>query len=83
MKRVAAISFPSKGVAGKTGVWRIRNPILDRQKCVKCLICWIYCPEGTILRKEDDSIEIDYEYCKGCGVCANECPARAIMMVEE
>ncbi|MEM2154298.1 MAG: 4Fe-4S binding protein [Nitrososphaeria archaeon] len=83
MKRVAAISFPSKGVAGKTGVWRIRKPILDRQKCVKCLKCWIYCPEGTILRKEDDSIEIDYEYCKGCGVCANECPARAIMMVEE
>jgi Pyruvate/2-oxoacid:ferredoxin oxidoreductase delta subunit len=28
-------------------------------------------------------VEIDYDYCKGCGVCANECPAKAITMVEE
>jgi pyruvate ferredoxin oxidoreductase delta subunit len=26
---------------------------------------------------------IDYEYCKGCGICAEECPADAIKMVEE
>lgn len=83
MKKFAALSFPSKGVAGKTGIWRVRKPILDRNKCIKCLTCWIYCPEGTVLRKEDDSIEIDYEYCKGCGVCSNECPTKAIMMEEE
>jgi Pyruvate/2-oxoacid:ferredoxin oxidoreductase delta subunit len=28
-------------------------------------------------------VEIDYDYCKGCGICANECPAKAIAMVEE
>jgi Pyruvate/2-oxoacid:ferredoxin oxidoreductase delta subunit len=26
---------------------------------------------------------VDYDYCKGCGVCANECPKKAIAMVPE
>ncbi|HEC89451.1 MAG: ferredoxin [Thermoplasmata archaeon] len=68
---------------GKTGTWRVFKPILDQNKCVKCLQCWIYCPEATIIRKEDNSVEIDYEYCKGCGVCANVCPTKAITMVRE
>jgi len=25
----------------------------------------------------------DYDYCKGCGICANECPTKAIEMVRE
>jgi len=28
-------------------------------------------------------VEIDLDYCKGCGVCAEECPAKAITMVRE
>ncbi|TAN46417.1 MAG: pyruvate synthase, partial [Candidatus Methanoperedens sp.] len=27
--------------------------------------------------------EPDYEFCKGCGICANECPKKAIVMVLE
>ncbi|MCK5213503.1 MAG: 4Fe-4S binding protein, partial [Dehalococcoidia bacterium] len=34
-------------------------------------------------RAEDDSVSIDYDYCKGCGVCANECPTQAITMQRE
>ncbi|MFZ8855432.1 MAG: 4Fe-4S binding protein, partial [Thermofilaceae archaeon] len=39
--------------------------------------------EPAIKRREDDSVEIDYDHCKGCGICANECPVKAIAMVEE
>jgi len=31
----------------------------------------------------DRKYEINYDYCKGCGICANECPTKAIEMVPE
>jgi pyruvate ferredoxin oxidoreductase delta subunit len=34
-------------------------------------------------RTYDVKYEIVYDYCKGCGICANECPAKAIEMVPE
>jgi pyruvate ferredoxin oxidoreductase delta subunit len=42
-----------------------------------------YCPESTVLLTEEKKIIFDYRYCKGCGVCANECPVNAIAMVKE
>ncbi|HEX17565.1 MAG: ferredoxin [Thermoplasmata archaeon] len=68
---------------GKTGSWRVFKPVLDKEKCVRCLRCWIFCPEGAIKRLDDDSVEIDYDYCKGCGICARECKVKAIVMERE
>jgi pyruvate ferredoxin oxidoreductase delta subunit len=80
---VTTISYPKKGAQGKTGNWRVFKPVLDRSKCVKCLQCWMFCPEATIIRNKDDTISIDYEYCKGCGICANVCKVKAITMERE
>jgi 2-oxoacid:acceptor oxidoreductase delta subunit (pyruvate/2-ketoisovalerate family) len=66
----------------KTGSWRVFRPLFEKEKCIKCMLCWKFCPEGVIELKEDYP-EIDYDYCKGCGICANECPKGAIEMVEE
>jgi 2-oxoacid:acceptor oxidoreductase delta subunit (pyruvate/2-ketoisovalerate family) len=77
------ISYPVDGAMGQTGVWRDFRPVLDSSKCVKCLKCWISCPDACIKRAEDDTISIDYVYCKGCGICANECPTKAITMTRE
>jgi pyruvate ferredoxin oxidoreductase delta subunit len=82
-KVITSISYPQEGATGKTGNWRIFRPVLNIAKCVKCLRCWIFCPEGSIRRNEDDSIKINYDYCKGCGVCANVCKVKAISMDRE
>lgn len=66
----------------KTGSWRVRKPIINSSKCVKCLICWVYCPESSI-RWDGNSVSVDYDFCKGCGICYRECPVRAIELVPE
>lgn len=66
----------------KTGSWRTLRPVLDLGKCNLCLLCWVFCPDGAI-RRSGKLLEIDYEYCKGCGICARECRRKAIIMVEE
>lgn len=61
---------------------RAFRPEVDQDKCVKCGNCQTYCPEGTVILN-DEGVIFDYRYCKGCGVCANECPVKAIQMVRE
>jgi len=62
--------------------WRVHRPVVDKGACVKCQRCWIYCPE-TAMSVGDDGAEVNYMYCKGCGICAEECPVGAIEMVLE
>jgi pyruvate ferredoxin oxidoreductase delta subunit len=66
----------------KTGGWRTFKPVYDQEKCIKCGTCWLVCPEGCVTRR-DGVYEPNYDYCKGCGICANECPVGAIEMVLE
>ncbi|MEA2054216.1 MAG: 4Fe-4S binding protein [Candidatus Thermoplasmatota archaeon] len=75
------ISYPEKAAMGKTGSWRVFRPLFHEDKCIKCWRCWIFCPEGAISRNELPSI--NYDFCKGCGVCANECPVNTIEMGRE
>ncbi len=48
--------------------------------CFHCDNCFSYCPDNAIIKHPDGTLEIDYDYCKGCGVCASECPCGAIKM---
>jgi pyruvate ferredoxin oxidoreductase delta subunit len=73
---------PGSALQFKTGDWRSLKPIIDKEKCVNCLLCWIYCPDSAIMRMEK-WVEVNYDYCKGCGICATECPVSAIKMEEE
>lgn len=68
-----------------TGTWRAQRPVLDATKCTHCLICWIYCPDSSIVIENERMVGFDLQHCKGCGICAEVCPkgARAITMVEE
>jgi len=52
--------------------------------CNECELCLIFCADVAISRREDGAgFDIDFEYCKGCGVCAEECPRGAIAMTRE
>ncbi|MGC8657336.1 MAG: 4Fe-4S binding protein [Thermoplasmata archaeon] len=75
----------------ETGSWRTLTPKINYEKCIRCDVCWTYCPEPAI-EKIDGSDKpvpykqlakkeiphINYSYCKGCGICVNECPVKAI-----
>jgi len=85
---IASVSYPVIGEAGKTGSWRIYRPILNPEKCttvkqgkLTCLLCWLYCPEACISRTIPP--KINYDYCKGCLVCVNNCPTGALYSIEE
>jgi 2-oxoacid:acceptor oxidoreductase delta subunit (pyruvate/2-ketoisovalerate family) len=52
--------------------------------CLECDNCYGMCPDNAIVKLgQGNKYRIDYEYCKGCGICAQECPCGAIEMVAE
>nr|MBC7245313.1 FAD-dependent oxidoreductase [Chloroflexota bacterium] len=51
--------------------------------CNACDTCWLYCPDVAISRHNHTEYEVNYDYCKGCGVCVEECPREAISIEEE
>ncbi len=54
-------------------------------RCTECDNCLIFCPDMSVLPHEDGRFgyAIDYDYCKGCGVCHTECLRDAITMIDE
>ncbi|WP_282209667.1 2-oxoacid:acceptor oxidoreductase family protein [Parvibacter caecicola] len=72
----------------KNAGWRNQRPVIDGAACTLCLQCYLYCPDGTIFKVRDEGgqtagLSIDYDFCKGCGVCARVCRFGAIAMVDE
>jgi len=80
-----SILEPGSSAQYETGSWRTLRPVLHLDKCVHCLLCWIYCPDSAIVVKDGKVVGFDYFHCKGCGICAQVCPDRivAIEMVGE
>jgi len=74
---------PGNAVEYRTGDWRSQRPVWDDDRCIKCGICYIYCPDMAVRQREDGYFEADLNYCKGCGICARECWTGAIHMEEE
>ncbi|MGI6620959.1 MAG: 4Fe-4S binding protein [Bacillota bacterium] len=69
----------------KTGDWRSLKPIWNEEGCVHCLMCWVFCPDTAIIVEDGKMKGINYDHCKGCGICARECPRKekALYMVKE
>jgi pyruvate ferredoxin oxidoreductase delta subunit len=67
----------------RSGDWRSQRPTHDFTRCIKCGLCQIYCPEGSVFQNDDGYFDADMYHCKGCGICAKECPTGVITMVDE
>jgi 2-oxoacid:acceptor oxidoreductase gamma subunit (pyruvate/2-ketoisovalerate family) len=72
----------------KTTFSEVRQGLPDLEEARRCLSCGVcnncdrcvtYCPDG-VLKRVDGELLFDYEYCKGCGVCASECSRAVVYM---
>ena len=49
-------------------------------ECIKCMLCWVHCPDTAIKQRQDGFPYSKYIECKGCGACAEVCPVKCIEM---
>jgi len=77
--------IPEGGTAAdyETGGWRTKHPVLDKEKCINCLFCYAFCPDSSVIVENGKVVGFDLKHCKGCGICAFECPKDAIKMEDE
>jgi 2-oxoacid:acceptor oxidoreductase delta subunit (pyruvate/2-ketoisovalerate family) len=74
----------------RQGRYARNQAVSSARRCFQCGICnfcsrcYDYCPDLAILMNAKEKYrEIDYDHCKGCGICAEECPRGAIAWVKE
>jgi 2-oxoacid:acceptor oxidoreductase delta subunit (pyruvate/2-ketoisovalerate family) len=71
------------GLDADTALYEARR-CLSCGNCFECDNCFGVCPDNAVVKLgPGKGFEIDLDYCKGCGLCAVECPAGAIEMVPE
>ena len=83
--RIAApsISALANSPERKTGNWRQFRPVLHQEKCTRCWICFVRCPEAAISLDAQDYPVVNYDECKGCLLCVHECPTHAFSAEKE
>jgi NADPH-dependent glutamate synthase beta subunit-like oxidoreductase len=68
------------------------NALFEARRCLSCGNCFAcdncygVCPDNAVIKLGPGApyeYEIDLDYCKGCGLCAEECPCGAIRMQPE
>ena len=72
------------GLDESTALYEARR-CLSCGNCFSCDNCYGVCPDNAVIKLggRDEPYAFDYDYCKGCGICAAECPCGAIEMVPE
>src|SRR3954453_21832052 len=73
------------GLDEETALFEARR-CLSCGTCFACDNCFGVCPDNAVIKLEPGgsyAYEVDLDFCKGCGLCVEECPAGAIEMVPE
>ena len=65
--------------------WRIEKPVFNKDFCIDCQFCWIYCPDMSIIARDKKMVGVDMDHCKGCGICVEVCPTnpKSLLMFPE
>jgi len=71
------------GLDESTALFEARR-CLSCGNCFECDNCYGVCPDNAVIKLgPGDRYEINLDYCKGCGICVNECPCGAIDLEPE
>jgi 2-oxoacid:acceptor oxidoreductase delta subunit (pyruvate/2-ketoisovalerate family) len=82
-RRISTFDEVTGGLDEKTALFEARR-CMSCGNCFECDNCFGVCPDNAVIKLgPGDRYEIDLDYCKGCGICAEECPCGAIDMVPE
>ncbi|SEI94807.1 NAD(P)-binding protein [Demequina mangrovi] len=82
-RRVTGFEEVLSGLDTEHAVFEARR-CMSCGSCFECDNCFGMCPDDAITKLGPGMrYEIDYDYCKGCGICAAECPCGAIDMIPE
>jgi pyruvate ferredoxin oxidoreductase gamma subunit len=78
-----SVLAPGNAEQRRTGAWRLTRPVIDRNVCTRCGLCFVECPDGAISLDHEGFPVIDYDHCKGCMICRHLCPLSAIGSEQE
>ena len=82
-RRVTTFDEVTAGLDESTALFEARR-CLSCGNCFECDNCFGVCPDNAVIKlAPGQRYAFDYDYCKGCGLCAAECPCGAIVMVPE
>ena len=83
-RRESTFEEVTHGLSAETALYEARR-CMSCGSCFSCDNCYGVCPDNAVLKigRPGERYEIDLDYCKGCGLCAAECPCGAIEMVPE
>jgi 2-oxoacid:acceptor oxidoreductase delta subunit (pyruvate/2-ketoisovalerate family) len=71
------------GLDEKNALFEARR-CLSCGNCFECDNCYGVCPDNAVIKLGPGKrYQFNYDYCKGCGLCAAECPCGAIEMIPE
>ncbi|WP_206732090.1 4Fe-4S dicluster-binding protein [Halarcobacter ebronensis] len=67
------------------GDWRVFKPVWNSELCIDCQNCWLFCPDTAIISRNKEMVGVDYDHCKGCGICVEVCPTnpKSLLMFNE
>ena len=82
-RRTSSFDEVVKGLDESNALYEARR-CLSCGNCFDCDNCYGVCPDNSVIKLgPGNGFEFNYDFCKGCGICAAECPCGAIVMTPE